>query len=114
MTGFMDYEEHGGLQQSKPTMTEEQPEFDCAGKAEREGQPKPFVLIASDPLAPWLVDIWEAVSRGDTSGALGAFYGMIDCNETRYLENPRSSAKLDSASRMAMDMRNWRIEKGLK
>lgn len=92
----------------------DQPEFDCAAKAEAEGQPKPFVLIASDPTAPWLIDIWEAVSRGDTEGALGNFYGMIDTCIERYKQNPRSSAKLDSASEISMNMRNWRIERGLK
>ena len=91
-----------------------QMEFDCAGKAESEGQPKPFTLIASDPLAPWLVDIWVAMSRGDVAGALGAFYGMVDINVNRYGINPRSEAKLDSAEVIAMDMRNWRREKGLK
>lgn len=94
--------------------SETQPEFDCAGKAEREGQPKPFVLIASDPLAPWLVDVWAAMSRGDVSGALGAFYGMVDTCGHRYASEPRNAAKVDSADNIAMDMRNWRIEKGLR
>lgn len=89
-------------------------EFDCAAKAEREGQPKPFVLIASDPTAPWLVRMWEAVSRGDTEGALGSFHGMIDSCIQRYKDNPRSAEKLESAAEIAMNMRNWRIEKELK
>lgn len=91
-----------------------EPEFDCMGKAEAEGQPKPFTLIASDPLAPWLVEIWTALSRADVPGALGAFYGMVDTNVVRYSENPRSTSKLDSAEVIAMDMRNWRIAKGLR
>lgn len=91
-----------------------EPEFDCAGKAEAEGQPKPFTLIASDPLAPWLVEVWVAMSRGDIPGALGAFYGMVDTNTVRYTGNPRSEAKLDSAEVIANNMRNWRIEKGLR
>ena len=95
-------------------MANEQPEFDCAAKAEREGQPKPFTLIASDPLAPWLIEMWVSMSRGDVPGALGAFYGMVDTNTNRYVENPRSEAKLDSADEIVMNMRNWRIEKGLK
>jgi hypothetical protein len=95
-------------------MADSEPEFDCAGKAEREGQPKPFVLIASDPLAPWLIEQWEAMSRGDIAGALGAFYGMVDTCSLRYTSEPRSQAKLDSAATIAMDMRNWRIERGLK
>lgn len=95
-------------------MAEEQPEFDCAGKAEREGQPKPFVLIASDPLAPWLVEMWEAMSRSDIAGALGAFYGMVDTQANRYAETPRSAAKLNSAEEIARNMRNWRIAKGLR
>jgi hypothetical protein len=92
----------------------EEPEFNCAGKAEREGQPKPFVLIASDPLAPWLVEIWEALSRSDVGGALSAFAGMVDVNANRYAENPRTSAKLNSAALIAVDMRNWRLRQGLK
>lgn len=95
-------------------MAEEQPEFDCAGKAEREGQPKPFVLIASDPLAPWLVEMWAAMSQGNISGALGAFYGMVDTNEQRYSHEPRAASKLDSAEEIARNMRNWRIAKGLR
>ena len=92
----------------------DQPEFDCIGKAEREGQPQPFSLIASDPLAPWLIDIWTAASRGDIYGALGAFYGMADTTIPRYAAEPRTDAKLDSAEQIALDMRNWRIEKGLQ
>ena len=94
-------------------MADMEPEFDCAGKAEREGQPKPFTLIASDPLAPWLVDVWASMSRGDISGALGAFYGMVDTNEIRYCSNPRSAAKVESAETISNDMRHWRREKGL-
>lgn len=90
-----------------------EPEFDCIGKAEREGQPEPFSLIASDPLAPWLVEVWAAMSRGDVSGALGAFYGMVDTNEIRYINNPRRQDKINNAEEMAMNMRNWRIEQGL-
>lgn len=95
-------------------LAEEQPEFDCAGKADREGQPAPFVLIASDPLAPWLVDIWAAASDGDIYGVIAAFHGMTDTSVDRYAETPRSSAKIDSARNIAMNMRNWRITKGLK
>ena len=93
---------------------EAEPEFDCAGKAEREGQPKPFTLIASDPLAPWLVDIWVEMSRGNIFGALGAFYGMVDTSGSRYQSEPRSQAKLESAETIANDMRNYRHDKGLK
>ena len=91
-----------------------EPEFDCIGKAEAEGQPKPFSLIASDPLAPWLVEVWTAMSRGDPIGALGAFYGMVDTCSSRYAADPRSNEKLDSAEEIAMDMRNWRIERGMR
>lgn len=105
---YMDFEEHGGLQ------IKGQLEFDCAAKAEREGQPKPFVLIASDPTAPWLIEIWEAVSRGDTETALGCFAGMVDTCINRYKQNPRSADKLDSAAEIAINMRNWRLEKSLK
>ena len=90
------------------------PEFDCIGKAEREGQPEPFSLIASDPLSPWLVEMWAAMSRGDVTGALGSFYGMVDTNAIRYAEQPRRQDKVNNAEDMAIAMRNWRIEKGLK
>lgn len=93
---------------------DKQKEFDCIGKAEAEGQPEPFSLIASDPLAPWMVEMWAAMSRGDVTGALGAFYGMVDTNTIRYTENPRRHDKIDNAENMAMAMRNWRIEKGLR
>ncbi len=91
-----------------------EPEFDCAGKAEAEGQPTPFTLIASDPLAPWLVDMWVAMSRGDIAMAVNEFAGMVDTCVNRYAGEPRSQAKLDSAEVIATDMRNWRIEKGMK
>jgi hypothetical protein len=93
---------------------DKQGEFDCIGKAEREGQPEPFSLIASDPLAPWHIDMWAAMSRGDIAGALGAFYGMVDTCSARYAENPRNQDKINNAEDMAMNMRNWRIERGLK
>jgi hypothetical protein len=95
-------------------MDNKQPEFDCIGKAEREGQPKPFTLIASDPLAPWLVEMWACMSRGDIADALGAFYGMVDTCSIKYAETPRSSAKVESAEEIAMNMRKWRIENGLR
>lgn len=91
-----------------------EPEFDCIGKAEAEGQPEPFSLIASDPLAPWLVDVWACMSRGDVPGALGAFYGMVDTNTVRYTESPRREDKIINAEHMAMNMRNWRIKQGLR
>lgn len=93
---------------------QEQPEFDCIGKAEREGQPEPFSLIASDPLAPWLVEMWAAMSRGDIPSALGSFYGMVDTCSIRYTDNPRRQDKINNAEDMAVAMRNWRIEHGLK
>ncbi len=93
---------------------EEQLEFDCAAKAEREGQPKPFTLIASDPLAPWLVEMWVAMSRSNIAEALGAFYGMVDSCSNRYAETPRSANKLESAEIIVMNMRNWRNSHNLK
>ncbi len=73
-----------------------------------------FSLRGRDPLAPWLVEIWHAMSCGDISAALGSFYGMVDTNIARYSSDPRSAQKLDSAEQIVMDMRNWRIERGLK
>ena len=92
---------------------DKQPEFDCIGKAEAEGQPEPFSLIASDPLAPWLVDVWASMSRGDIATALGSFYGMVDTCSTKYAKNPRRQDKINNAEDMALNMRNWRIERGL-
>jgi hypothetical protein len=94
-------------------MAEEQPEFDCIAKAEREGQPRPFSLIASDPLAPWLVEMWASVSRGDVISALGEFYGMIDSCGGRYGAEPRRHDKISNAEQIAMDMRNWRTQHNL-
>lgn len=94
-------------------MANEQLEMqDCYHKAD-EGEPK-FTLLARDPLAPWIVGIWAAMSRGDTEGALGAFYGMVDRCSPRYKENPRAEGKISSAEDIEKDMFNYRIKLALK
>jgi hypothetical protein len=94
-------------------MANEQLEMqDCYHKAD-EGEPK-FTLLARDPLAPWLVGIWVAMSRGDTEGALGAFYGMVDTCSTRYKNEPRAEGKIHSAEDIETLMRNYRHKVGLK
>lgn len=114
MTDYMDGNGDFTTPIDAPFAASKQPEFDCLGKALSEQQPAPFVLIASDSLAPWLVDIWTACSEGDIYGAILAFGGMTDTSVDRFAENPRSSAKLDSAKSISTNMRNWRIGKGLK
>lgn len=94
-------------------MAEEQIEFDCIGKAEAEGQPKPFSLIASDPMAADLVNLWAMLSSGNPLGAMELFAHMVNNSAASFATKPRSPEKIDSAERMARDFEEWREDKGL-
>lgn len=94
-------------------MAEEQIEFDCMAKAEAEGQPKPFVLIASDPIAADLVNLWAMLSEGNPLGAIQHFGYMVNNSAASYCANPRSPEKIQSAKLIAEEMEFWRDEKGL-
>ncbi len=93
-------------------MAEDQPEFDCMAKAEAEGQPKPFVLIASDALAPNMIKLWAMLSQGDIIGALELFAKIVANEAGIYATQPRSSDKIMSAEAIADAMAEWRREKG--
>lgn len=94
-------------------MAETQPEFDCLGKAEAEGQPEPFVLIASDALAPSLIELWAMLSSADIIGALELFAKIVANEAGIYCTEPRREDKLGNATRIANDMKQWREENGL-
>lgn len=85
---------------------------DCYFKAEKD-EPK-FTLIARDPLAPWLVDMWVAMRRGDLNGALLSFAAMSDVCIRRYEIEPTDMDKLESADEIAINMRSYRLVKNLK
>lgn len=94
-------------------MAEIQIEFDCVAKAEAEGQPKPFSLIASDPLAADMINLWVMLSSGNPLGAIEHFAHMVNNSAASFAVNPRSREKLDSAEAMANEFEGWREEKGL-
>lgn len=90
-----------------PDVEPKQLEFDCAAKADREGQPKPFVLIASDPLAPNMVNLWGHLSNGDLAAAIACFGGLVN-DAAQYSREPRNHDKVYSAFRIAHNMKLWR------
>lgn len=97
-------------------MSEAEPEFDCLGKSQREGMPEPFVLIASDSLAPHLIALWAALKKGDTPSAVCLFADIIGDPAHKY-RNPEykpDMPKLANACKIARDMNQWRIDNNLE
>ncbi len=60
--------------------------FDCYAKAEPD-EPL-FVLLARDPLAPFLVSIWSSCRYGDFEAAGAKFDSMIGRVAERYGPKP--------------------------
>jgi hypothetical protein len=73
-----------------------------------------FIIRARDPLAPWLVDMWASMRRGDLNGALLSFAAMSDVCINRFEKEPTNSDKINSADNVAINMRNYRLSKNLK
>jgi hypothetical protein len=88
-------------------------ELDCYHKAEAEGQPKPFTLIASDALAPNMIKLWALLSQGDIISGLELFSKIVANEAGIYANNPRRPEKTAEANAIANEMIEWRQEKGL-
>lgn len=88
-------------------------ELDCYHKAEAEGQPKPFTLIASDALAPNMIRLWCRLSEGNIIGAIELFAGLVGTDAASYSFNPRRPEKIEQAEAIAAEMADWREETGL-
>ncbi len=97
-----------------PIAVEQQLELDCYHKAEAD-EPK-FTLLARDPLAAYLVALWECFRKGDTANAVCIFADIVAEPAYKYRSDPSSRSsveKLASAMRITRDMIAWREAKGL-
>ena len=75
--------------------------FDCYAKAEPD-EPL-FVLLARDPLAPFLVSIWSSLRNGDFEAAGAKFDAMLGKAALRYGAAPdveKAGEALDCAFAM--------------
>lgn len=61
-------------------------DYDCYEKA-RPDEPM-FVLLARDPIAPFLVSIWSSIRMGDPEAATAKFKAMMDRTSIGYTSNP--------------------------
>ena len=80
-------------------------DFDCYTNAEPD-EPM-FILLARDPLAPFLVALWVYFRSGDPLKALNMFNHMVQNQALNYTFKRTSEAKLDEANKCAEDMRKW-------
>ena len=82
-------------------------EFDCYFNAEPD-EPM-FVLLARDPLAPFLVSIWSKIRMGDLEAAGAVFTKMIYESTARYHAEPDVD-KASEALDCSLAMFKWRKE----
>jgi hypothetical protein len=81
--------------------------FDCYANAEPD-EPM-FVLLARDPLAPFLVSMWSKVRMGDLEAAGAVFTKMAYDVAARYHAAPDVD-KASEAMDCALAMFAWRKE----
>ena len=79
--------------------------FDCHASADPD-EPL-FMLLARDPLAPFLVSIWSKLRYGDLEAAGVVYEKMIDTATLKYLEEP-DVAKAQEAMDCSLAMFDWR------
>lgn len=75
--------------------------FDCYENAKPD-EPM-FVLLARDPIAPFLVSIWSSVRNGDFEAANVKFAALINRVGPRYAVRPdidKASEAIDCAMEM--------------
>lgn len=77
--------------------------FDCSAAAE-PNEPL-FTLLARDPAAPGLVELWAAHRAGDIRDMVRAFAALVQT--VRAVGPTDALAKADEASRTAQAMREW-------
>lgn len=80
--------------------------FDCYHNAEPD-EPM-FVLLARDPLAPFLTSIWAKVRSGDIEAASTVFVKMLNEPGFKYMQQPEDQAKVDEAIQCMFNMFEWR------
>jgi hypothetical protein len=80
--------------------------FDCYENAEPD-EPL-FTLLARDPLAPGLVQIWAMLRAGAYTQARGAFNKLVDEAHLRSRkERVEDEEKITEATRCAYAMEAW-------
>ncbi len=80
--------------------------FDCYANAEPD-EPM-FIFLARDPAAPFLVEIWEAVRRGNYTDANDALHKAMDAmrQSGKLLLSP-DSEKRGEAIECSRAMQRW-------
>jgi hypothetical protein len=82
--------------------------YDCWEKAEPD-EPL-FVLLARDPLAPFLVSIWSKIRMGDIQAANVVFETMMTRVGLNWTAEP-DAAKATEAIECSLAMFRWQEEK---
>lgn len=82
-------------------------QFDCHAKAEDE-EPL-FTLLARDPLAHGLVELWVHLRAGDLASAVFCFGYLVA--QARQRPPEASQMKLAEAMSCAADMRAWFVNR---
>lgn len=67
-----------------------------------------FVLLARDPLAPWLVAIWASVRVGNVAAALDNFRMMASEDLLKHYRDNPDVAKSREAMNVVQQMMDWR------
>lgn len=79
---------------------------DCLGAALADEEY--FLLLARDPLAPWLVAIWASIRLGDFKSASANYQRMFDGGLLDFYKRNPDAAKAIEAMDVAQRMREWR------
>lgn len=89
--------------------TKEHPgRFDCYETAKPD-EPM-FVLLARDPLADRLVELWAEIRGGNTFGALDVFNSLLQSEDAcRYIMSPTDPDKIAEARACVESMRDYRV-----
>jgi hypothetical protein len=83
--------------------------FDCYDAA-KDDEPM-FTLLARDPLAPWLVEMWADMKSGDMIRAMRTFCRMYDEVGFEYVGAMQTEAKVEKteeAINCAREMNYWK------
>ena len=78
--------------------------FDCY-EAAAPDEPM-FILLARDPVAPYLVRIWASIRKGDALNAVQHFAAMSGLL-SKYQANPTSLEKLQEAVDCSENMKAY-------
>jgi len=85
-------------------------QFDCYAKADPD-EPL-FALLAKDPIAPYLVQIWKAVRSGDQVEAYRAIYdAILALRRSGRTLLPAGCEKATEAVLCSREMQRWHNDK---